>query len=211
METFAATDTRARIPTDYLRCAVPVACGGLGGDARELSALISQLWVQSPSAALMFWGQRMAIEFLVQASNVALREHLLPDLLRFHRSATVPFNYENLSLRASNDGRSVFLSGGNYLAANAPQHGFSLICPVEDEGKPLGWCVLGSEEQGFNTSPHLIAPYADAACSASIALDKVFFRGDELLDEDALRFAVLDVQSALGAMYDHLLKMHEPI
>ncbi len=65
-------DIRLHINPDALRCAVPVHMGGLGGEPEDLSPLISHLCEESPSAALLFWAQRMAIEFLVRAENVGL-------------------------------------------------------------------------------------------------------------------------------------------
>jgi hypothetical protein len=204
-------DAKRLIPVDYLRCAVPLHMGGLGGAPQELSPAISRLCEMSPSAALMFWAQRMAIEFLVHASNVALREYLLPDLLTFQKSATVPFNFEHNSLAVNNDGRHLFLTGGNYITTNASADGFALICPLQSETEAVGWCVLHSEEQGFDCAPHVIHPSAPHADAARITLRQVFFRGDELLGEAPLHHCVLDVQSALGVIYEALLQDHEAI
>lgn len=204
-------DARRLIPVDDLRCAVPLHMGGLGGAPQDLSPAIRRLCEVSPSAALMFWAQRMAIEFLVHASNVALREYLLPDLLTFQRSATVPFNFEHNSLTVNNDGRHLFLNGGNYIATNASADGFALICPLQSDTEAVGWCVLHSEEQGFDCAAHVIHPAAPHADAARITLRQVFFRGDELLGEAPLHHSVLDVQSALGVIYEALLQDHEAI
>jgi hypothetical protein len=204
-----APDARGLIPVDNLRCAVPQHMGGLGGAPLELSSAISRLCGVSPSAALMFWAQRMAIEFLVQASNVALREYLLPDLLTFQRSATVPFNFAHNSLTVNNDGRHLFLNGGDYITTYASADGFALICPLQSDTEAVGWCVLHSEEQGFDCAPHVIHPAAPHADAARITLRQIFFRGDELWGEAPLHHSVLDVQTALGVIYEALLQDHE--
>ncbi len=199
-------DARQLINPDALRCAVPVHMGGLGGDPEDLSPLISRLCEASPSAALLFWAQRMAIEFLVHAENVALREFLMPDLLTFHKSATVPYNFEHNSLNVRNDSRHLFLSGGNYVMTNAQADGFTLICPVSTDRNSIAWCVVDSEAQGFERLPHDMGSFAADAKVARIEMRNVFFRGDEILGEADLASKVLEVQSALGVIYEYLLR-----
>lgn len=197
-------DVRLLIAPDALRCAVPAHMGGLGGDPTDLSPLIRRLCEASESAALLFWAQRMAIEFLVHAENVALREFLLPDLLTFHKSATVPFNFAHNSLQVSNDGRHLFLSGGNYVVTNAPAEGFTLICPIKTDDNAVAWCVVDSEAQGFERVPHDLGPLTPDAKAARIEMRHVFFRGDELLGEARLASKALAVQRALGVIYEEL-------
>jgi alkylation response protein AidB-like acyl-CoA dehydrogenase len=201
----APMDVRQLIPPDALGCAVPVRMGGLGGAAQELSALITRLYEASPSAALLFWAQRMAIEFLVHADNVALREFLLPDLLTFHKSAAVPCNFERNHLRVSHDSRHLFLSGEDLVVANAQEDGFTLVCPVKTDGNALAWCVVDSEAQGFARLPHDMGAFAGGAKLARIELRNVFFRGDELLGEANLAAKTLGVQMALGVISKDLL------
>jgi len=198
-------DARQLIDPDALRCAVPVHMGGLGGDPGDLSPLIRRLCEASPSAALLFWAQRMAIEFLVHADNVALRDFLMPDLLTFHKSATVPYNFDHNSLHVSNDSRYLYLSGGNYVVTNAQADGFSLICPARTDGNSIAWCVVDSETQGFERWPHDMGAFASDAKVACIEMRNVFFRGDELLGEANLATKALEVQSALGVIYEDLL------
>ena len=197
-------DTRLLINPDMLRCAVPAFMGGLGGAPEDLSPLIDRLYEASPAAALLFWSQRMAIEFLVHAENVALREFLLPDLLTLHKSATVPFNFEHNSLVVNNDGRHLFLSGGNYVVTNAPADGFTLICPIKTDGNAIAWVVVDSEAQGFARQPYEMGEFELDAQVARIEMRNVFFRGDELLGEERLAVEVLAVQRALGVIYKDL-------
>lgn len=198
-------DARQLIHSDALRCAVPIHMGGLGGAPEELSPLIRRLCEASPSAAMVFWAQRMAIEFLVHADNVGLREYLLPDLLSFHKSATVPYNVEHNHLQVSNNGRHLFLSGGNYEAANAQADGFTLICTAKTDESSFAWCVVDSEVQGFERLPHDMASFAADAKLARIEMRNVFFRGDELLGEADLANKVREVQMALGVIFTDLL------
>ncbi|RUP34634.1 MAG: acyl-CoA dehydrogenase, partial [Curvibacter sp.] len=71
---------------NLFRCAVPTRHGGLGGEAHELAQRMAEVCEHSMSAALLFWGQRLAIEFVLQSANVALRDYLLHDLLSGDRA-----------------------------------------------------------------------------------------------------------------------------
>ena len=207
----APVDARLLIDPDALRCAVPVHMGGLGGNPEDLSPLISCLCEASPSASLLFSAQRMSIEFLVRAENVALREYLMPDLLTFHKSATVPYNYEHNNLYIQNDGRHLFLSGGNYVVTNAQAEGFTLICPIKTDETSIAWCVVDSETQGFERLPHDMGSFASDAQIARILMRNFFGRGDYRLGEANLATKALDVQSALGVIYEELLSRKQLI
>jgi len=72
------------------RLSVPMALGGLGGSVGEWLAQVRVLAWRDPAAARIAWSQRMAIEALCHAPNVALRETWLPDLLDGCRAGVVP-------------------------------------------------------------------------------------------------------------------------
>jgi hypothetical protein len=197
-------NSRQHVSTDALRCAVPIHMGGLGGSPEDLSVFMRSLCETSPSSAMLFWAQRMAIEFLVHAENVALREFLLPDFLGSHKSATVAFNFERNELKASNDGRHLFLSGADLVAANAHADCFILICPVRTDEQSIAWCVVDSEVDGFSTLPFDTESFPLVAKVAKIQMQEVFFRGDELLGEASLARKVLEVQSSLKSVFSLL-------
>lgn len=191
----------------WLRCAVPVHCGGLGGEARELGPLMAKLRQHDPALAALFWSQRLAIEFLVQTPNGALREHLLPDVLRAERAATVPITLAQYLLSAHDTGRGWQLSAPRLQAFNTAVDGFSFVAPVQLDGQQ-GWCCLRSEEDGFDVLPaqaqppaHVHAHTAPAPAEAqasAIRLRQVFFREDEWLGEQDLEAALQPVCAALG-------------
>jgi len=188
---------------DLFRCAVPVRHGGLGGEAHELAAQMAELCQHSISAALLFWGQRMAIEFLLQSPNGALREYLLPDLLSGERAATVPLPLGLHRLQAHDTGRGWQLSGQGLQAVNAPPQGFSFVAPVQ-MGPTAGWCLLRSEEDGFDVHAASGPAAPSRAWTARIELRQVFFREDEWLGDSTLERAVHPVRMALGRVAEHL-------
>lgn len=188
---------------DLFRCAVPTRYGGLGGEAHELAARMVEVCQHSMSAALVFWGQRMAIEFLLQSPNGALREYLLPDLLSGERAATVPLPLGLYRLQAHDTGRGWQLSGQGLQAVNAPPQGFSFIAPVQ-MGSTAGWCLLRSEEDGFDVRTSGDTALPSRAWSARIDVRQVFFREDEWLGDSALERAVHPVRMALGRVAEHL-------
>lgn len=190
---------------NLFRCAVPARYGGLGGEAHELAERMSELCQHSMSAALLFWGQRMAIEFLLQSANGALREYLLPDLLSGERAATVPLPMGLHRLQAQDTGRGWQLSGQGLQAVNAPPQGFSFVAPVQ-MGPTAGWCLLRSEEDGFDVhaATGSASPSPSRAWTARIDVRQVFFREDEWLGDSTLERAVHPVRMALGRVAEHL-------
>jgi hypothetical protein len=117
------------------------------------------------------------------------------------KSATVPFNFDTVRISSCSNGRTLFLNGGSYTAANASPEGLLLICPIQSAGSPDGWCVLRSEEQGFSVTQHGATPSCDAPFRTAIVFNNVSFRGDELLDDDSIQDRVLPVESAAGALH----------
>lgn len=188
---------------NLFRCAVPTRHGGLGGEAHELAQRMAEVCEHSMSAALLFWGQRLAIEFVLQSANVALRDYLLPDLLSGDRAATVPLPLGLHRLQAHDTGRGWQLSGQGLQAVNAPAQGFSFVAPVQ-MGAASGWCLLRSEEDGFDVRSASGSAAPSGAWTARIDLCQVFFREDEWLGDSTLDAAVHPVRLALGRVAEHL-------
>lgn len=208
--THLPTDPASQQARRLFRCAVPTRFGGLGGASRDLAAAVSDVCRQSMPAALMLWGQRMAIEFVLQSANVALREYLLPDLLSGERAATVPLPLGLHRLQAHDTGRGWQLSGQNLQVVNAAPQGFSFVAPVQ-MGSTAGWCLLRSEEDGFDVQTGTAKPPSTRACTARIDLRQVFFREDEWLGDHTLERAVHPVRLALGQVALHLQQQVELI
>ena len=198
------------IPPEYLRCAVPVQMGGLGGDTEELGLLMRALCRESLSAGVLFWCQRMAIEFLVQSFNVAVREHLLPELLSFQRAASTPLSLDVSVLMAKYEGRDMRLRGEIHSIANASANGFTLIVPVQMQSV-TGWAVLRSEEDGVYVEPGNLLPHLKNTCPARVRIENAFFRSDEWLGDSLLLHKTEPARLALGVLYQSLLSAPEMI
>ena len=68
------------------RLGVPAAPGGHGGDVTDAVAAIAAVSECSLAAGFVFRGHRTFIEYLLQSSNEALRNKLLPGLLAGSRA-----------------------------------------------------------------------------------------------------------------------------
>lgn len=186
--------------------------GGLGGAPQELELLMRSLCAQSLSAGVVFWCQRTAIEFLVQSFNAALREYLLPDLLRFDRAATTPLSLDTPALIAQEDARGLRLSGMVQSVANAQNDGVSLIMPVHmavpTDGS-AGWAVVQSEQDGVHLEPGILLPHLHDTCPARVRVDQAFFRADEWLGDSRLLQQTAPVRLSLGVLYQSLIAARE--
>lgn len=204
-----STSLQTSIPPDYLRCAVPAHMGGLGGSPEELGLLMRALCEKSLSAGVLFWCQRTAVEFLVQSFNAAVREHLLPELLRFQRAASTPLSLDaSVLLVAQGEGRGMRLRGVIHSIANAHADGFTLVVPVQMQSA-MGWAVLQSEEDGVHIEPGNLLPHLKETCPARVRVDDAFFRADEWLGDSLLLHKTEPVRLALGVLYQSLIAAPE--
>lgn len=200
----ASTTTGLPIPPDYLRCAVPLHMGGLGGAPAELGELMRSLCDLSVSAGLVFWSQRLAIEFLVQSFNGAVREHLLPDMLGFGRAAAIPLSLDAPHLIARSIGRGLRVNGQVPTVVNARAEGFSVIAPVLLRGVD-GWAVFRSEEDGIVAAGGNLVPRIANTHPAKLTFAEVPFREDEWLGDRQLLRKIEPARAALNVLHGCLI------
>jgi len=111
---------------------VPARDGGAGGDVRDAINAIAAVAQQSVTAAFVFWGQRTLIEYLLQSPNPALRERLLPALLRGERAGATGLSnamkflsgIEQLQITSSADADGWRLDGSLAWVTNLRPQGF---------------------------------------------------------------------------------------
>jgi alkylation response protein AidB-like acyl-CoA dehydrogenase len=77
---------------DVLRIGVSRVWGGHGKTLADAVEALSMVAAHSMKAALVLWGQRAFIEYLLYSSNGSLREKLLPSLLDGKLAGTVGFS-----------------------------------------------------------------------------------------------------------------------
>lgn len=172
---------RQVVASGLLRCALPAALGDSAGSLQELAHGAAELGRASAAAGWLLWAQRLAIEALAQSGNVALREHLLPDLLSGERAGTVPMPLASAPLVGTDTGRGWRLQGLLPCVPNLQWAGFSVVAPVRlDQAEPA-WVLLRSEEDGLGVDPLTADAFPSGGQIAALRFEQVFFREDEWL------------------------------
>src|SRR3990167_1989260 len=175
-----------------LRCAVPLAQGGDGALVDELVSRIRELAGQDMASARIAWAPRLAIEALVHSPNIALREHLLPDLLTGALAGTLSWRQDLTLASARSLVQAQPLERGWHLKGllddvpNLQWEGYVVVCPVRFDaqvGQPQrwAWVVLRSEEDGLRHVIDVTRAQDVATASGTVRLNNVYFREDELL------------------------------
>jgi alkylation response protein AidB-like acyl-CoA dehydrogenase len=184
-----------------LRCAVPLAQGGDGAPVDELVSRIRELAGRDMGSARIAWAQRIVIEALVHSPNVALREHLLPDLLSGALAGALSWR-QDLTLASARSlvqaqplERGWHLNGQFDDVPNLQWEGYVIVCPVRfnaQVGQPprWAWVALRSEEDGLHHVIDVARPLDVATASGTVRLNNVYFREDELLADDPHRLAL---------------------
>lgn len=175
---------------------VPRALGGQGATPAELAHALSALARRHPAAAWLAWSQCMAAEALVHSPNVALREHLLPDVLDGTRAGALSWRMGLDPVGAPPPVTAQLLDRGWHLhgrleaVPNLQWEGYAVVCPVcfrGDGAQPArqAWVLLRSEEDGLRHEVDRGHALARQAASGTLHLRRVHFREDELLADDA--------------------------
>ena len=180
-----------------LRVGVPASMGGDGRTTAPVAEAARALLARDPAAAWIYRAQRLAIELLVQADNVGLREHLLPQLLCGERAGTLPLSIPARPLLAIESGPAMRLFGQYERLVNLQWAGFSLAAPVQ-RGDDVQWVVLRGEEDGLRAGIDHGEPCPAGSRAATVTIDGVFFRMDEWLGSAALAQRIAPLAAALS-------------
>lgn len=189
---------RQVVESGLLRCSVPEALGGDGASLEQLARRAAALAERSPRAARILWAQRAAVEALVQSSNIAVRDYLLPSLLAGESAGTLPLALDARPLLAEEVGNAYRLYGLLEPVPNLQWIGFSLIAPIQRAGAPIDWVVLRSEEDGLRVGVDHEGDALYGSRTASVTLDGVFFRMDEWVGGPELSSRIAPALNALS-------------
>lgn len=187
---------REVIASGWPRLIVPRALGGEGSDATQIAEALRPLAQRHPAAAWMAWSHGLVIEALVRSPNVAVRETVLPDLLDGSRAGAVSWVREFGLAAAPKPVHAEPLDRGWHLhgrldkVLNLQWQGYVVLCPVwfaapAGQAPRLGWALLRSEEDGLRHEMDRSSPLTRQAACGAVQLQRVYFREDELLADDA--------------------------
>lgn len=199
------------IASGWPRLIVPRALGGEGASHPELAEALLQLARRHPAAAWMAWSHGLVIEALIRSGNVALREHVLPDLLDGSRAGAVSWAPDFGLAAPPQPVSAVALDRGWHLSGrldevlNLQWMGYVVLCPVwfealADQPARLGWTLLRSEEDGLRHELDRSRPLTRQSACGTLHLHRVYFREDELVADHA------DTLSASLRVLDHALR-----
>lgn len=202
------------VASGWPRLIVPRALGGEGATPPELADALLRLSRRHPAAAWMAWSHGLVVEALVRSGNVALREHVLPDLLDGSRAGAVSWAPDFGLASPPQPVSAVALDRGWHLTGRLDQvlnlqwMGYVVLCPVwfaamdgqQGQGARLGWTLLRSEEDGLRHELDRSRPLTRQAACGTLHLTRVYFREDELVADHA------DTLSASLRVLDHALR-----
>jgi len=160
--------------------------GGAGGDLADLFHAIAQTAAASAAVARIYAVQRHFAEVLLSTENVAVAEHRLPYILAGHVSGacTVTWPEHTLaSLSVRPAGSGFLLRGPLHAVPNLGESWYLVTALLQlRRDRPPSLALLSSEQDRLHRVPSGSTENDDRA---ALIADDVFFRGDEILQEDA--------------------------
>ncbi|KUM42965.1 acyl-CoA dehydrogenase family protein [Pseudomonas sp. EpS/L25] len=171
--------------------------GGAGGSLGQAVEGIAGLAEHSLTAAFVCWGQRAFIEYLLQSPNTALRERLLPGLLRGELAGATGLSnamkflsgLEELQIEARRDGSGWRLNGRMPWVTNLRKTGFVVAGAVARQGEQRPFvAALPNRVAGLRRSADLQLLGLQSSNTAALDLIEVPLDEDWLLHGEAHRY-----------------------
>jgi alkylation response protein AidB-like acyl-CoA dehydrogenase len=182
---------------NVLRVGISRYVGGVGRNLADAVEILAAVAYRSMTAAFVLWGQRTFIEYVLQSSNFALRERLLPSLLDGKLAGATGLSnaikflsgLEALQVRAHPGPKGWILNGGLQWVTNLRRSGFVVAAAVEDEegGAPFILAVPSSAT-GLHRSSDLQLMGLQSSNTAALEFMQADVGCDWLLHEDAQIF-----------------------
>ncbi|SMQ30378.1 Acyl-CoA dehydrogenase [Pseudomonas helmanticensis] len=182
---------------NVLRVGISPFLGGNGKNLADAVETLAAVASHSMTAAFVLWGQRTFIEYVLQSSNFALRERLLPFLLDGKLAGATGLSnaikflsgIEALQVQGTPAEDGWALNGGLHWVTNLRRSGFVVAAAVEDTqgGTPFILAIPGSAN-GLHRSEDLQLMGLQSSNTAALDFDKAKVSRDWLLHEDAQAF-----------------------
>jgi alkylation response protein AidB-like acyl-CoA dehydrogenase len=172
---------------------VPVSCGGAGGDIVDGVAAVSEVAERSLAAALVLWGHRTYIEYLLQSPNKALGAELLPSLLSGTLAGATGLSnamkflagLEPLQATAEQEGETLTLNGKMPWVSNLRPQGFHVAAVVDHSDGGARVVSLAHDDAGLWRSKDLSLLAVRSSDTAAIALANVQINANRILHSNA--------------------------
>jgi alkylation response protein AidB-like acyl-CoA dehydrogenase len=172
---------------------VPVSCGGAGGDIVDGVAAVSAVAQGSLAAALVLWGHRTYIEYLLQSPNKALGAELLPSLLSGSLAGATGLSnamkflagLEPLQVTAEQEGETLTLNGRMPWVTNLRPQGFHVAAVVDHSDGGARVVSLAHDDAGLKRSKDLSLLAVRSSNTAAIALANVEIKAKRILHSNA--------------------------
>jgi alkylation response protein AidB-like acyl-CoA dehydrogenase len=186
---------------------VPVEHGGEGDDLVDAIAVLAQIAEHSLTAAFVFWGQRVFIEYLLQSPNTALRDRWLGPLVRGEQAGATGLSnamkylsgIESLQLRATLHEGLWRLEGRLPWVTNLRKQGFLVAAAVEDldSGAPAIFAIP-HDAPGLGRSADLKLLALQSSNTAALDLEGVYLDEQWRIHPDARGFCTRARPAFLG-------------
>ena len=177
----------------FTAAGVPASCGGAGGDILDGVAAVSAVAQESLAAALVLWGHRTYIEYLLQSPNKALGDELLPALLSGRLAGATGLSnamkflagLEPLQVTAEQDGETLTLNGKMPWVTNLRPQGFHVAAVVDHSDGGVRVVSLAHDDAGLMRSRDLSLLALRSSNTAAIALADVQIKAERILHSNA--------------------------
>jgi alkylation response protein AidB-like acyl-CoA dehydrogenase len=173
---------------------VAAADGGAGGDVSDSVEAIAAVSERSVAAGFVLWGHRSYIEYLLQSSNAALREGLLPELLVGRVAGATGLSnamkflsgLEELQVGARRQADGFVLDGTLPWVTNLRPQGFHVAVAVAiADGRGAFVASLAHDDPGLVRTADLDLVALRATNTAAIAISGVRIGAERIIHPDA--------------------------
>ena len=176
-----------------LSLGVPRAEGGDGGDVTDSVEAVAAVSQHSMTAGFVFWSQRTFIEYLLQSPNAALRERLLPGLIRGETAGATGLSnamkflsgLEELQVSARAEGEAFRLDGKLPWVTNLQWSGFHVAAAVAQPTGHAFVTALPHDLPGLARSADLDLLGMRSSATAAVALKDVRIGPEHVLHAHA--------------------------